>query len=289
MDALERMIKLRGGLEGFNSNPTLQGIITWADFSYATSCSLPPRFPRLPANSKTIFLLTHLSPRTPSSSISFSHILPLTLLDTIGALNVICTAATRTLSFEERKAISKAIYLLEYRLLSINYESHGEMNTFETGEDFIDANLKESFRIAAILFIHLAIRDLTPMVKMNVVLAQKLSESLRVCSYALYNTKDTETFGVERRWGESDRQEIGRKRYLLLAWIAFVGATAMQQNERYFFMGILKTACEEVNVRSAKELQDVLKIVVWSGSFCGRFMNEIWDGVGVLAEITGID
>lgn len=148
MSGLKHMCSLRGGLEALSHSPMLQRTVTWCDFAYSTAFCRPLIFPLLPNLCHTFPLLNRFlgigdfpSPPESENPAAWPGGLELNDPEAIDFLETLAVVAERINDFdrraeregwayrgaggkdavwrERRKEVSDAIYLLEYRLCTM--------------------------------------------------------------------------------------------------------------------------------------------------------------------------
>jgi hypothetical protein len=172
-------------------------------------------------------------------------------------LRRISTAVTSPdLSFPDRAAISNRIYILEHTLLSS--QAAIEVPNHDLPYDGTEADLSEAFRIAALLYAHLILRELPHTAKMHSKLVSNLKFVLEEQSFALVQTTSRQTLE-------------------LLAWIFFMGgAAAVDAGERRYFVTLLVRVCSGLGLEEREDLNGTLQGVVWLEKVCEGYFSKLW-------------
>ncbi|KAF2490773.1 hypothetical protein BU16DRAFT_585149 [Lophium mytilinum] len=267
MSGLAQMVQLRGGILAFGDNAVLQRVLTWTDFSFASTYNRNPRFGILPKLAGTLDPSTRFisasiadlaSPELSTIAITSWEVLE--IMDSLQSISTAITSFQGTLT--ERISISNAIYLVERRLIAFKSEV---WSTFF--EPSAELDLSEPLRYAAHLFLHLAVRELPGKAKMHDGLLRRLRNAL------------PEYIDV----GEIVASEFSLG---LLLWIYFIGAAASREEvDRAFFVVGLVQMKHAVGVDSADAFQTSLKSVLWLEGFCRSRSNDLWEE---MAAVDGI-
>ena len=179
------------------------------------------------------------------------------MYDVLEMLRRISTAITSPdLSFADRAAVSNRIYILEHNLLSS--QSVIEIHDYALHYDFTEADLSEPFRIAALLYAHVILRELPHTAKMHSKLVSNLKFVLEEQSVALVHTTSRQTLE-------------------LLAWLFFIGgAAASDASERRHFVTLLVRVCSGVGLEGREDLKGTLMGIAWLERVCGGYFLKLW-------------
>ena len=172
-------------------------------------------------------------------------------------LRRISTAVTSPdLSSADRVAVSNRIYILEHNLLSS--QAATEIRDYDLPYDITEPDLSEPFRIAALLYAHIILRELPHTAKMHSKLVSNLKFVLEEQSVALVHTTSRQTLK-------------------LLAWIFFMGgAAAADPGERRYFVTLLVTICRGLGLEEREDLKGTLMGVVWLDRACEGYFFNLW-------------
>lgn len=182
------------------------------------------------------------------------------MYDVLEILRRISTAVnTPDVSSTERAAVSNKIYILEHMLLSSHHMT--EMDKFQY---HVEADLSEPFRIAALLYAHIILRELPHTAKMHSRLVSNLKFMLEEQSVALVHTTSLQTLD-------------------LLAWIFFIGgAAAADAGERRYFVTLLMRVCDGLGLERREDLKGTLQGVVWLDRVCEEYFATLWKEMALL-------
>lgn len=162
------------------------------------------------------------------------------------------------LEFGDRVAISNNIYFLEHALLSSTPTAIPETHDdFPYDDGFTEADLSEPFRITALLYTHLILRELPSTAKMHHKLVSNLRFVLEEQAIALIQTTSRQTLE-------------------LLAWIFFVGGAASDLGERLYFVKLLVSVMGVLRLEGKEELKRTLEGVVWQNGICEGYFGDLW-------------
>jgi hypothetical protein len=188
------------------------------------------------------------------------------ILELMHNLQTVLTAIeTLELTTPNRQTISDAIYSAEYRLFRIQHEPgrHSLMVS-------LLADITESLRLAAHLFLHLAIRELPVYCNMH----QKMSERLRSSLSTTLRSKFDEKIADSRP---------------LLLWVAFIGrASSPDQNTKLFFWRCFRDIAEAHRVQRREEIECILRGILWNERFCAKNFNDLWNEMNGLVSVPSV-
>ncbi|KAH8691240.1 hypothetical protein BGW36DRAFT_387928 [Talaromyces proteolyticus] len=261
MRGLVSMIQLRGGLENFNHLQTLQRVITWADFCFSSTWSLPPWFPLLDSLSQPLVpfdrqhRVRHVQPVMGKRFLNICE--PpeslLTLLDMLRSISQSISLFPTIGS--DRVAISNSIYVVEYKLLSIQHLHLGRQHA----KNQID--ISECVSLAALLYLHLAVRELPLKAHRHKQLKERLFHSLP------HDQNLSSAVG-----SETD--------LTLLLWAFFIGMDTTTRQEPQ--ESLIKRMSELSTVLCLEKYEDfisALKTVLWMDQFCEPRAIHLWDEI----------
>jgi hypothetical protein len=180
------------------------------------------------------------------------------MYDSLEMLRRISAAVTSPdLSFADRAAVSNRIYILEHKLLFS--QGATEIHDYDLPYDVYETDLSEPFRIAALLYAHIILRELPHTAKMHSKLVSNLKFMLEEQAIALVHT--------------TSRQALE-----LLAWIFFMGAAAAAADtgEQRYFVTLLVRVSGGLGLEGRDDLKGALMGVVWLERVCGSYFAKLW-------------
>jgi Fungal specific transcription factor domain len=229
-----------------------------ADFCFSSTWRMPLAFPLLPGLSQSLptsdqfisemVLQYKLFGPSDISEPSLCVSKVLTLLQSI----------SQTISVfpdvgGDRVVISNSIYVAEHQLLSLTFP-RGDLAA--TGLD-----ISECLRIAALLYLHLAIREWPLRAQRHCRLVESLLRSL------------------PHDWDLSTLVAPEMGLYLLL-WAHFVGAAAaIEPQSRAFLAAKVSQVTAAARITNYADFERGLKTVAWTDPFCRLRCIELWDEI----------
>ncbi|ORX96653.1 hypothetical protein BCR34DRAFT_593790 [Clohesyomyces aquaticus] len=269
LDGLAKMIEMRGGVEQVNSRLVLQRVITWGDFCFSSAWGQPLRFPAVQSlysiperdiTERSFHPIIYEPEDVRYPGIVVSDISVLEAMDTLQ--DITQSLAKSPLSSTERRAISNAIYHVEYELCRSNSagDSDGALQLVFN----VDAlDLSAPLATAAQLFLHLGIRNLPAKAQRHQRLFNNLRMSLPQVTALAYLT------------------EIPQRGLNILLWMYAIGAA----NEadplvRGTFLADIEAFCRVMGLRDHDGFAACLKDVLWAEPFCKEHASCIWEDVG---------
>jgi hypothetical protein len=196
----------------------------------------------------------------------------LDMYDMFEMLRRISRAITGSLSPPERLALSNQIYVLEHTLLSS--PNAPEIHEFpdlrieiqQTLDSGLETDLTELFRIAALLYTHIILRELPSTARMHRKLVSSLRLNLEARSTTFLSSTSQHTLEI-------------------LTWICFTGGIAASDPlGRYYFVTFLNQICGGLNINSKAALWEVLRGVIWRDDVCGGYFAGFWEEMSLLYE-----
>jgi hypothetical protein len=284
MVGLMRMVALRGGLTSFKHTPVLQRLLTWfvpllsatkantarSDILYSSTWHVKSRFPFLPRvedNDDPISNLSRFASTLDSYSVTLNrNWFPSnpTLLAVIETMRRISGAlSSPDLGRPDRVAISYRIYLIEHHLTSFRDKNPSSPDS-NSNVSTATVDLSPAFRLAALLYLRISVRELPPAAKMHLHLVHRIrlifeSESSIIDSCACNQSLE------------------------LLAWISFIaGAATSNSNDRQYFVGLLVAVCRVLGVQLKAQLHARLVGVCWREGVCEECSGELWNEIELL-------
>ena len=170
--------------------------------------------------------------------------------DTLETLQQISIAKANAagLTLEERKTVSQVIYLVNHRLLT---------EVSDINDDVVSGfELCEAFWVAAVLYLHLMIREIPRRARIHYPLTKKL----RVIINSKFSGQLVEGAALE---------------YAI--WIIFLGAAASPPEEDdSYFINLLMLISENLGIKEQGGLKARLRNVVWIDEICDPYLKVIW-------------
>jgi hypothetical protein len=152
-----------------------------------------------------------------------------------------------------RELISNSIYLVEYKLVTMNFSGGIE----EQQSNRIE--LSKILGLAAHLFLHLGIREIPIKARRHQVLFQRLSKFLP----------------YEWNLWELNASQLSLK---LLLWSVFIaGASVFEDSSRYLLIFKLKELCSILKIHDRVDFEKHLKTILWLEPFCSSLAGELWN------------
>ncbi|KAG4431745.1 hypothetical protein IFR05_012779 [Cadophora sp. M221] len=256
---LEKMIRMRGGVHVLRG--VFQRVVTWSDFCYANVWSCKPSFPRLLPRPSM-----YTSQEIDSTLLKPSHLFGTSspIIPIFHALRNLSECLSSKIASLSRMEASSTIYSLEYDLLSLN-------KPLPTSPEALTGTLSAEavpLKIAAHIYLWLAIRELPPTSELVYRLVQRLQGSL---------------IGVLPGWWTSSRE-----RQVWLLWIMFIGGIASAARlERLWFVSEMVDICPALGIWDEEALMGCLKNVLWQDEFCSDRLNLLWQDMVLSSDIGG--
>ncbi|KAK9366205.1 hypothetical protein V1509DRAFT_630470 [Lipomyces kononenkoae] len=249
MRGLVALVQLRGGLQSFKQWKTLQRVITWADFCFASTWRLPLSFPLLKSLSSPVLPSDPLSAEVQMIDIAEPH--SRQLLKLLMMLRSISNAISAFPDVGgDRVAISNSIYLVEYNLISLQLTHPDQI------EDKID--ISECVSLAALLYLHLAIRELPSNAHRHHRLIEKLFHSL------------------------PHKQDLAKMMapdptLTLLFWAFFIGIVSVTDPARHAILVKRMTELRiALHINEYAKFARTLKMVLWIDHFSEPWSITLW-------------
>jgi hypothetical protein len=154
---------------------------------------------------------------------------------------------------ESQLIFTRGLYITEYKLLVILDQT--------TEDDFIpldrNSHIYGSTRLAAYLYLYMALRELPRTTMINYTLARRLKGILE--------------------GNNADLLVVWKDDLFLLLWISFIGGAAtLGADERVYFVGILKQLVFHMGLHTLERFSAVLREVLWLNDFCGPTSAALW-------------
>lgn len=198
--------------------------------------------------------LSLFTPHLPFSLFN-SHDLPGEFGDILQALRLLSYFMSQpSISARYQQMFSRGLYLTEYKLLTMLDQKidDDELTLLDR-----NSHLYGSARLAAYLYLYMALRELPRTTKINYTLASRLKGIL-----------ETSTTNLLLIWKEDLH---------LLLWILLIGAAAtFGTEERKFFVGHLSRATHHMALASLASFQEALKEILWLKEFSEEESIALW-------------
>lgn len=259
------MIGLRGGLSRLEQNPVLLRVLAWyinhltqpptrlilhltrSDIVSSTRWGNPPNLSTLspPHQHLPSTLSKHATFDLPPSYISTSLVLDFEIAEILETLQHMSHAIDiPDLSLSDKKCIADALYSTEYRILSLEHSS---------SESLEMSALSGAFVIASLLYLQLAIREFSSLVKVHERLLARLLVLLQSIS-----------------WDEISGLQESRD---VLLWIGFIAAAASGPGHPAREQFLLIAGAVESD---REKVSESLRKVAWRPSVCEKLLAKIW-------------
>jgi hypothetical protein len=155
---------------------------------------------------------------------------------------------------EDQLMFTRGLYITEYKLLIV-LDQNSE-------DDFIpldrNSHLYGSTRLAAYLYLYMALRELPRTTMINYTLARRLK-------------------GVLER-NSADLLVVWKDDLHLLLWILFIGGAAtLGSEERGYFVANLGRVITRMNLDTRDTFSGALKEVLWLNDFCDQEATALWN------------
>ncbi|KAL9118670.1 MAG: hypothetical protein Q9187_004783 [Circinaria calcarea] len=264
LNALQWMVKMRGGLEALGMNGVLHMLINWQDLSSSTVEASTPRFERYDfgrTRQEAISLVDRYVPGEVAeefinavSDSGFPGELQ-ELLPFLRNLTRVRDSITRihNATTTEIMAFGSVRSSLEHQLLL--HPKHGGDYGARTSQD---GYLEESCRVAALIYIEAALRGFRPKFTVPKFLKHKLME------------------GYERR-RQIDPNVVGETSSGVLLWILCTGAIlSLNDMEKAWFAGNIIRAMTRARLESWQVVEECLTSLLWTKSMSATLYRLVW-------------
>ncbi|OBT94644.1 hypothetical protein VE01_07982 [Pseudogymnoascus verrucosus] len=254
MKGLMEMLRIRGGVNNLMHNQVLLRVLTWIDLLYATMwgskpCIAPNQLHPGPLavilEDIAIKYLPIAQYKEGPSMFSLNEHINFDVWETLQQISA-AKAKASELSLEERKTISHVIYLVNHRLLM----DLAKCNSCEA------SSLYKAFSVAAILYLHLIIREIPRMARIHL----PLTERLRLFVKCAFTTQVIEG------------QVLG-----FVVWMIFLGAAASPPGESSdYFINLLALILETLGIQDKDQLRNQLRELAWFDDISDRYLTIVW-------------
>ncbi|KAG0649314.1 hypothetical protein D0Z07_4598, partial [Hyphodiscus hymeniophilus] len=280
ISGLEQILAARGGAKEsllfLSHSALLQKVVAWSvsipselsavlttdqvRFKLFDHLGSTPRFPLISTLVCTGSLPDFISLCTPEHSmlnVVSPHDLFGEMTEIFQALRLLSYYMTLPfINSEDQTRFSRGLYITEYKLLVL-LDQNSE-------DDFIpldrNSHIYGSTRLAAYLYLYMALRELPRATMINYTLAKRLRGILV--------------------GNNADLLIVWKDDLHLLLWISFIGGAAtLGTNERQYFVGILKRLTCSLELDTLERFRGALKEVLWMKDFCHQESAALWKEV----------
>ncbi|MCJ1385104.1 hypothetical protein MMC17_008223 [Xylographa soralifera] len=252
MNGLRQMVALRGGLHTLGQSQVLQRVVIWADFLYSAATYTEPSFPLIiPSITSAEYPAASSDAMSPSlATLPGGSFLESECVDIIQDLRSLTVQAAnpQSMSMRDRKAFSSTIYLLEYQLLS----HHGGPSSVQKY-----SQTPASLRLAAHLYLYLAVRELPSSAELH----HRMATRLQIAAIA----------------GVQAGLDFPGYNHDLFLWIIFIGGAALSgQSDQHWFVSELRIICYTLQISSLDQFKERLTKILWHEKFFTRHAPVLW-------------
>jgi hypothetical protein len=154
---------------------------------------------------------------------------------------------------EDQLMFARGLYITEYKLLVVlDQNSEDDLIPLDR-----NSHLYGSTRLAAYLYLYMALRELPRTTMINYTLARRLKGVLESNS--------------------ADLLVVWKDDLHLLLWILFTGGVAtLGADERSYFVGNLRRMVSHMGLDTLEAFRDALKEVLWLNDFCDQEAAALW-------------
>jgi len=238
-----------------------------SDILYSSTWDLKPRFPLLPQiedSNDSIGMLSRFASTPDSNSTTLnprwfpSNPILLAVIETMRRISR--ALGSPDLGQPDRAAVSYRIHLMEHSLLSVH---DGRASPSKSDVSIITRDLSSPFRLAALLYFRISIRELPSTARMHATLVHRIRCILESSSSSSF-------LSIVDSYNDNKSLE-------LLAWIAFMGgATSSNSDDHQYFVGLLITLCSTLGVQKRAQLQVRLTGICWREGICDERLCQLW-------------
>ncbi|KAI4662883.1 uncharacterized protein J4E79_004194 [Alternaria viburni] len=272
--ALERMVKVRGGLFAFGHNDGLLRGIIWMDFHSSVVSRAHPSFPQISLDPDTPPLPDNL--REEAAQTSPTSLLHLSC-GAVDCFNIFYRLHRLALAVSshwvgrvERLTLSNLLYETQFMILSVPDHSHNflhfDQSIHDEKSDFYDhlkaradaASVVEALLAAALIFVYAVLRALPLNTKIFAILLSRLRAAL-----------DRLNAPIVEIW----RRE---KNLNMLLWVLVVASCVATGEERMWWIAQLSELCGKRQIISRQHLEHEMRHVAWTDTFFEDRMDAIW-------------
>jgi Fungal specific transcription factor domain len=236
-----------------------------SDLSYSTTWDLSPSLPLLTTGicraSISEYVLYFSQYFSPETEIYSPHDLVGEISDIFQAMRLLSLCVRSPPSdWWRRKVFDRGLYISEYKLLVV-LDDQDDM-----GDEVVvpnrNSHIYGSCRLAAYLYLYIALREIPPSAATNQAIVKRLKgilESISVCLLTV--------------WME-DRE--------LFLWILYMGAvSALETAERAFFVKVLRKLIVPMGLDTMEAFTGTLKKVLWEPGFCEQdsTTRDLWEEI----------
>ncbi|KAF8867341.1 hypothetical protein BDZ45DRAFT_795057 [Acephala macrosclerotiorum] len=291
---LLKMTRLRGGIWSFESNGVVLRVLSWSDIVFSTRFGFPPKLFCL-SEGISSFIQPSFALEDPYTAV-FHDSSTTPILQTLRYMS--STIDLPNLSFETKKRISDQLYHTEYEILTSPYMSQFQSPDDSQSDEAFDSPppmeidtrnqtthemLTAAFHIAALLYLHLTIRELPNPALLHRRLLSHLISIISAISIQLSLSSlppPVPLDNLDPAFHPSSPHETPRfsqEELDILLWIAFVGIAASSDREsRITFVMAMRGAEPDVLWSEMDDVGVRLRRVAWRESRCEGVLERIW-------------
>jgi hypothetical protein len=156
---------------------------------------------------------------------------------------------------EDQMIFTRGLYITEYKLLVVlDQNSEDDLIPLDR-----NSHIYGSTRLAAYLYLYMALRELPRTTTINYTLARRLKGLLE--------------------GNNADLLVVWKDDLHLLLWILFIGSAAtLGSDERAYFIGVLRRLISLMRLDTLDRFKGALKEVLWLDDFCEPESVALWKG-----------
>ena len=255
VDALEKLVALRGGIEKLGFNGLLQMTISWVDLTTGAMVSSPPRWPHIKCTntiSRELFAsmraALRITTNNPQAEVVFltQKDFP-TIFNNLKMLSVMLGAAReiKKANFSSVFYFCSMRFFLEHCLLSLPASSV---------ELCSEGGISELSRLTSLIYLHRVLREFQPQVGVLVKLKRKvINLCQRIDDFAGCTHRDS------------------------LLWVLVCSGTCwVDEGERTFFAERIAILATHMILESWEDIERVLLGFLWIKGMCRDKTEALW-------------
>ncbi|KAI4910053.1 hypothetical protein J4E90_007483 [Alternaria incomplexa] len=272
--ALERMVKVRGGLFAFGHNDGLLRGIIWMDFHTAAVSRAHPSFPHISLDPDTPplphELIEEAAQTSPTSLLRLSCSAVHCFQIFYRLHRIALAVSSHWVGCVERLTLSNLLYETQFMILSVPDHSHNflhfDQSNYDKQSDCYDhlkaradaASVVEALLAAALIFVYAVLRALPLNTKIFTILLSRLRIAV-----------DRPNTPILEAWR--------RENYLnMLLWVLVVASCVATGEERMWWIAQLSELCGRRHISSRQHLELNMRHVAWTDTFFEDRMDAIW-------------
>ena len=276
------LVKLRGGLDGINTNRHIKRVVAWADILHATAHDEKPQFgiAQYGAHREMERLLELVRKHT-HSMVFEDNCVPIYFQDVLSDLQALAMAKSllskKTFgSLQElRSVFSNLLFVAEHRILELGDTASSSKSMIVTSSAI------ETVKAAALIFTIHGLRDLA----ITAAFYDSLVRRLRNGLYDIVHNGGHHLVPTSI----SDRPISAT----FLLWLCLIGwkasATKSRQTERKFFRERAATLCKSLKIDSLTELYSHISKIMLLSDYQQPGCSGLWRDINSWATSSDID